>query len=174
MKRWLILALASIVALAACSSDPDPETYYQAVSDVNNQYIETARTAFAEYQATIVPASDPTFEASFISGTTDFIGTMAARSSAVLSRLQELSPPSDSQVEHDRMLDAADLLSSALTSADEQISSLEVAADVNSVISQLPFGDLQDGYKQACADLQQKAVADESGADLACDEIGTL
>lgn len=174
MKRLAIVLVVAALAVPACSLGDDPDAYYQSVSAVNSDYVDAARVAFAEYQSVIVPASDPTFESSFISGTVGFISTMADESNAILAGLQELSPPSGTEVEHARMVDAAELLSNALVAADGQIATLEVAADVNSVISQLPFADLQDEYKDACAAVQQKALADDVTTDLGCDEIGTL
>ena len=93
----------------------------------------------------------------------------AASETLELAALDGLVPPDDAAGPHAEWLAAGRALNDVFQSTDDQLSSLDVAGEVNAVVSELPLRDLQAAYRTACQTVAALAgESDDPTAVIVC------
>ena len=152
MRRSLLPIVILLVA-GACSGDStDPaDTYFQDAATITATYETAAQAHFDDYLAALDTATAETGDAVFVDANRGLFAGLAAEFGPAVEALDALTPPESADDLHESWMSASRALNDVFQSADADLSALDVAEQVNDVVSNLPLADLQAAYRDACS-----------------------
>ncbi|MBT8216983.1 MAG: hypothetical protein KJO17_09055 [Acidimicrobiia bacterium] len=169
MHRRFLALLTLVLLAAACSGDADDDSadYFSQAAAVTTTYEAAAATHFAEYTEALRPAeTEEAAEAAFVDATRSLFANLAGDFEPVVDTLAELTPPESAATEHGQWLEASRALNTLFQDTDAAVAPLEDPGAIDSILVDLPIGDVQAAYRTACEAVA--ALALEQDEVIAC------
>ena len=171
MRRRLISLLCIVVVAASCSggSEETEATYFADAATITATYENAALGHFDVYLTSLEEATAETGDVIFVDANKRLFAGLAEEFGPAVDALDNLVPPEEVAGPHAEWLSAGRALNDVFQSTDDVLSSLDLADDVNAVVSELPLRDLQAAYRTACQAVAALASqGDDPTAVIVC------
>lgn len=164
MRRRLIPLLTLVLLAAACSggTEDDAADYFSQAAAITTTYETAAATHFAEYTEALRPAeTEAEADAAFVDATRSLFASLASDFEPLVTTLSDLTPPESAATEHNEWLEASRALNTLFQNTDAAVAPLEDPGEIDSILVDLPIGDVQAAYRAACEAVATLALAED-------------
>ena len=161
--KTFVPALVLLLLAGACSRSLSTQEYFTEVGDIN-KHVKDAENAASDDLSQVLtnPTQDPE---QAVTAFEEYLTTLLEAANQALKDLDDLTPPSDVQEQHDAFLQAQTALVAGLQKVLDDVEGAS-ASEIQSIMSAhtQEMTTLSEDADKACRDLQ--AAADEAGVKV--------
>ena len=167
--RFGAIALTLAVLVAGCSQGISLQEYFSQMEQIAQGHKKKADALEKSADEEMANATDEAAQVALIQA---FFADNLDLAESSLTGIQEVSPPSEVEEQHQAFLDAFESMVAAFQEASTSIEDASTGADVSAVIEEMgpQMEEISGEFDTACTNLQKIADENDIQANLDCGE----